>query len=62
MALSKPVLASSSVLPDEYAARAVDGLASTQWRSAAGDQWIWVDLLSRYTLSHVPCPLMSTLD
>lgn len=53
VALNKPVLASSSILPDEFASRAVDGLSSTQWRSAAGDQWIWVDLLGRYTLDHV---------
>jgi len=53
VALNKPVLASSSVLPNEYASRAVDGVASTQWSSGAGDQWIWVDLLGKYTLNHV---------
>lgn len=31
----------------------MDGVASTQWSSGAGDQWIWVDLLCKYTLNHV---------
>eukprot|EP00438_Fugacium_kawagutii_P000893 Skav223553 [mRNA] locus=scaffold1657:525650:538631:- [translate_table: standard] len=54
VALHKPVLASSFVLPDEFAARAVDGVTGTQWRSAASsDEWIWVDLLGRHTLDHV---------
>eukprot|EP00438_Fugacium_kawagutii_P029194 Skav203075 [mRNA] locus=scaffold2182:15422:17403:+ [translate_table: standard] len=54
VALHKPVLASSFVLPDEFAARAVDGVTGTQWRSAASsDEWIWVDLLGRHSLDHV---------
>jgi len=60
VALNKPVLASSSVLPNEYASRAVDGVASTQWSSGAGDQWIWVDLLGKYTLNHVAHALQKT--
>lgn len=61
VALNKPVLASSSVLPNEYASRAVDGVASTQWSSGAGDQWIWVDLLGKYTLNHVAHALQKHL-
>ena len=53
IAMNKPVLASSQVLPFEFAARAVDGLSDTQWTSGAGDQWIWVDLLQTYELESV---------
>ena len=57
IALLKPVLSSSQVLPNNFAARAVDGLETTQWTSAPGEQWIWVDLLGRYDLDHVDYPL-----
>ena len=52
LALNKPVV-TSSTLPGKYGSMAVDGLANTQWSSAAGDHWIWVDLLAEYQLDHV---------
>ena len=52
LALNKPVV-TSSTLPGQYGSMAVDGLANTQWTSAAGDHWIWVDLLVEYKLDHV---------
>ena len=61
IALLKPVLSSSQVLPNNFAARAVDGLETTQWTSAPGEQWIWVDLLGRYDLDHVDHPLPKRL-
>ena len=52
LALNKPVV-TSSTLPGKYGSMAVDGLANTQWSSAAGDHWIWVDLLAEYQLENV---------
>ena len=52
LAQSKPVLASSELLP-HVATKAVDGLSDTHWASAAsGNQWIRLDLLGHYVLSH----------
>ncbi|CAE7857965.1 ACF2, partial [Symbiodinium necroappetens] len=52
LAQGKPVLASSELLP-HVATKAVDGLSDTYWASAAsGNQWIRLDLLGHYVLSH----------
>ena len=54
LALNQPVFASSVEKAGLEAYNAVDGLSSSRWSSAFSDpQWIYVDLGTSYTITHV---------